>query len=78
MKKVIIKVIPITVIDEEGNYTIFDSNHQGGAIISDMDPFRAMEKFKEATHLCMAVRTLMEKLDTEYKTDNFYIAKFEL
>lgn len=76
-KKVIIKVIPTTLRDDEGNYTIFDSNNKGGAIISDMDPLRAMGKFKEATHLCMAVMTLMEKLETKYKTDNFYVAEFE-
>ncbi len=75
--KVIIKVKAKTLFDIESNqYTIFYENNKGGAIISDVDPFKAMEKFKEVTHLCMAVRTLMEKLETEYKTENFYIAEF--
>jgi len=55
-----IKVIPKTLRDDEGNYTIYDGNNKGGAIISDKDPFEAMKKFKEGMQLCVAVRNLME------------------
>ena len=77
MKKVTIKVKAKILFDEDFNlFTIFDENNKGGAIVSDTDPFKAMEKFKEATHLCTAARTLLEKLETEHKTDNFYVAEF--
>ena len=74
MKKIIINIKPEILIDEDGNYTIFDSNNKGGAIVSDMDPFNAMSKFKEATHMACAVRTLIEMKEINGK--NFYIAEF--
>ena len=73
MKKVIIKVKPETYRDDDGIYTIFDGNNKGGAIMSSNDPFEAMRKFKEATHLAYAVRTLIEMKNNG---KIFYIPEF--
>lgn len=73
MNKVIIKIKPKIHRGEDGEYSIIDENNKGGAIVWDMDPFKAMEKFKEASHLVVAVRTLMEM---SKGMKNFYIAEF--
>lgn len=70
MKKVIVEIKPIIII-ENGNCTIFDSRNKGGAIISDYDPFVAMEKFKEATNLSFAVRNLLN-----FHTKTWWLPKF--
>lgn len=57
MKKVEVK--PTIIRDDEGNYTIVDLERNGGAIISDLDPFVALSKFKEATYLAFAVRNFL-------------------
>lgn len=74
MKKVIIKITPTIFKDEYGNYTIFDGNSKGGAIVSDLNPFVAMEKFKEATILAFAVRNLLAM----GKSMNWHIPEFIL
>ena len=74
VKKIILSIKPEILMNEDGIYTIFDSNNKGGAIMSDLDPSKAMEKFKEATHLACAVRTLMEFKGHSGK--NFYIPEF--
>lgn len=71
MKKIIVEIKPITIRDEDGNYTIFDSRNKGGAIISDCDPFVAMEKFKEGTILAWAVKNLMNFPQKEWYVPNF-------
>ena len=43
--------------------------------MSDKDPFVAMSKFKEATHLACVVKTLLEMQKENSK--NFYVADFE-
>lgn len=62
MKKVIIKVRP-TVLEstEDKLFTIYDSNNKGGAIISDTSKEKALEKFKEASKLACAVKTLTNR-----------------
>jgi hypothetical protein len=73
MERVIIKVEPVTLRDDEGNYTIYDGNNKGGAIISDKDSFEAMKRFKEAMQLCVAVRTLIEMKEGG---KNFYMIEY--
>jgi len=73
--KTIIKIKPI-IFESEDGYTIFDSNCKGGAIISDKDKTVAMEKFKEASHLACAVKSLMEFKIEKGIENNFYIPEF--
>lgn len=74
--KEIIKIKAKVIKDEEGNFTIFDEISKGGAIVSNKDPLIAMENFKEATHLSLAVRTLLGFKINEGKNNKFYVAEF--
>lgn len=62
--------------DDEGNFTIYDESKNSGAIISNKDPFIAMEKFKEATNLCLAVKTLLDFEIGMGDRNNIYIPEF--
>jgi hypothetical protein len=72
MEMITLKIKPEMLRGTDGSYTIHDGENKGGAIISDMDPFEAMRKFKEATNLSCAVKTLLE-----FKNGVYYVAEFD-
>jgi hypothetical protein len=71
MEKVIVEIKPMIIVDEDGRHTIFDPKNKGGAIVSDVDPFVAMEKFKEATYLAFAVWNLLNFNAKLWRLPNF-------
>lgn len=75
MKKKFVKIKSTFFIGHDGSYTMFETTNpvNGGAIISGTDPLEVVKRFKEATCLAYAVRSL-----TEFKNGgNFYIPVFE-
>ena len=47
------------IIMNDGLYTVICSAGEGGPVVSDKDPFKAVDKFHEAMALAQSVKKLM-------------------